>query len=103
MISSGLRAWKVGAVSGGNYDIVENVNINGTVFRVNAVDGSVLLRGRTSTQLSTLAPSATGEMLLNSTVNAICVSTGIGAGAWVTPISTASATNMNGGTRPQCY
>lgn len=85
ILRNGLAAWKIGAVVGADFDVVENTNLGATVLSLDATDGSMSIRARTSTQLSTLAPSAADEMVMNTTVHSLCISTGTGAGAWVSP------------------
>ena len=52
---------------------------------------------RTSTQLQTLVPSASGYIVVNITEAMVCMSTGTGAGAWIA-MSTSTTGNLT-----QCY
>lgn len=58
-----------------------------TVTNAATFSGTVALPSETTTQLSTLVPVTTGQVVFNSTYNRIDVSSGIGAGAWVTHTS----------------
>ncbi len=95
VMSAGLAAWRVGVLAtGGNYDVQENANTGRTAMRFSAANGSYRPFGFTSTQLSTLAPDASGYMTVNITNATPCISTGTTAGAWVLPRSTATTANL---------
>lgn len=68
------------------------LNIAGNPINLNPSAQGVINAGyflglytRTSLQLNALAPTAAGIIVFNSTNNKVCVSTGTGAGAWVSP------------------
>lgn len=103
--STGLPAWQARVNSSGQLEFDENTNINGAVLTVDDNDGSLALRSRTSAQIQALAPSAAGELLINSTANIVCKSTGTGIGAWVVVIASRTAAQVvsDGTVFPVCY
>ena len=79
--------------SSGQLVIADNSSVNGAVATFDDGDGSLLLRTRTSAQISALAPTAANELLLNSSFPGLCVSTGTTTGAWVFISSYTTATS----------
>jgi hypothetical protein len=68
-------------------------NFNGaTVMAAPSVTGALTLYSRTIAQLNALAPGTTGQIVFcsNCAQSGICVSSGVVAGAWVVPTSTAT-------------
>lgn len=97
-LSNGVMRWFVLVNSSNQLDIVENANINGVVMRLDTTDGSLLLRARTGAQLKALTPTAQNELIVNSDFPALCISSGVGNGAWITatssgPVGTQSLKN----------
>lgn len=74
-------------------------NIGGalTVTGTITSNGQMALLSQTTTQLAVLVPATTGAFVFNSTDVSVCVSSGVGAGAWIN-VSTASAF-----TQKACY
>lgn len=89
-------------MSGAALNFIQRTNSNGQLIIYNnttgdnamTIDdgtGEVTLRARTSAQMGALAPNAAGSLLLNSSANVLCISTGTGQGAWVVVGSTQAA------------
>lgn len=101
VISSGQALWKAGVNSSGQFVITENNNINAPLLTIDDSSGAMLMRTRTTAQLATLTPSAAGEVIVNSSYPALCISTGATVGAWVM-VSSYTAAGGNPANKVRC-
>ena len=82
------------ATFGDDVTVTDALTVNGNTALGNAATDTVIVTGqtalyaRTSTQLSTLAPTASGYLVINITKANVCMSTGTGTGAWIAMTTT---------------
>jgi hypothetical protein len=79
--------------SNGSFSVAGLTDTGNTV-----IQGQATIGLKTSTQLSTLVPAASGYLVVNITKPALCISTGTNAGAWVIVSSKTAA----GGAEVSC-
>lgn len=100
IMNGAANAWQVDRNSSGQLVVTSNSGANGAVLTIDDLTGAVLPRARTSAQIITMTPSAAGEVLFNSTVAGVCMSTGTTIAAYVYVSSYTTATS---GVRVPCY
>lgn len=101
-------AGRINWMVSGALNFIERVNSSGQLviynnttgdesLNIDDADGSALLRSRTSAQIGVLTPTRTGALIVNSSVNALCIATSTVQGGWVVVGSTAAANQMIAG------
>ena len=98
--SGASQAYTVSVNSSGQLVVLENLNVKAPVITVDDGNGTMILRSRTSAQIAAMTPTVAGELIFNSSVVGLCVSSGTTGSAYVYISSYTTATS---GVRVPCY
>lgn len=82
LTNSGVLAFTADVDSNGAAVVNDITGKNGPSLKVNQ-GGGVVLSSFSATQLISKTPKSVGELVYNSTIKTVCISSGTGIGAWV--------------------